>query len=159
MSITLNMMVGPPKDKSLDRKAVELFLERADRYVACGGSTAGILLSYVGSDLVLEPCYPEKGLMSYGTMGDIIVTEGVITLCAVADYFSGKRNRPKSETGAGKLIEMLEISDSVRIVFGTAVNPLHMKNSSLFFENKEKSLECIKSVLESMGKKVEIIKF
>ena len=157
MTVRLNIIAGPPADKSRDREAMELFLSEAEAYVVCGGSTAAMASAYLEKPLELEPDYPETGLMSYGYIGDFVVSEGVVTLCAVSEYLEGKRPLPAKKTGAGKLIELLLAADSIRIIFGTAVNPLHFGEKS--FSRKKKSLDVIKAELEKTGKKVEIIKF
>ncbi len=157
MTAKLNIIAGPPRDKVLDGEAIELFLEKADMYAVCGGSTALMVSAYVGKELILEPSYAEDGLMTYGHIGDFTVTEGVVTLMAVAKYLQGEAPRPHKDSGAGRLAELFDRAEEIRIIFGTAVNRMHTEEISL--RHKEKSLEDIKLQLEKLGKKVEIIKF
>lgn len=157
MTARLNILVGPPSEEIRDKEAIEFFLQEAETRVVCGGSTTLMLSRYMNIEPSVESEYPEEGLMSYGYMGDIVVTEGVVTLRAVADYLKGYRARPVDETGAGKLIALFEKADEVRIAFGTAKNPRHF--GVISFARKNESLELIKEELEKRGKKVEIVRF
>ena len=157
MTKKLNMMVGPPLDKSMDEEAVKVFSADADAFVACGGITSRVVSTWLGKELELEAEYFSDGLMSYGYIGDVIATEGVVTLCAVARYLEGVGKYPSKCSGAEKILQLFEQADLVRIVFGTSVNDEH--EGELAFEYKEASLYSIKEKLEDLGKKVEIIKF
>ena len=157
MTKKLNMMVGPPLDKSMDEEAVKVFSTDADAFVACGGITSRVVSTWLGKELELEAEYFSDGLMSYGYIGNVIATEGVVTLCAVARYLEGTGEYPSKSSGAEKILQLFEQADLVRIVFGTSVNDEH--DGELAFEYKEASLYSIKDKLEALGKKVEIIKF
>lgn len=151
------MIVGPPQDKAQDAKAVEAFIKGSDVHIACGGITSRIVSSYLKKELELEALYLPDGQMTYGHIGDVIATEGVITLTAVSSYLEGRGPLPYKGSGARRILEAFEDADRVRIIFGTSVNTDH--EGILCFENKEKSLRIIKKELEKLGKKVEIIKF
>ena len=157
MKNRLNMMVGPPCDKSRDKEAVEMFLKEAENHVVCGGITSRIVSLYLDKELQLEAEYFPDRLMSFGYIGDVIATEGVVTLNAIADYYEGEKAIPSEGSGARKILELFECADVVTVIFGTSVNEEH--EGSLAFENKTKSLYTIKHKLEGLGKKVEIINF
>ena len=153
----LNMIVGPPADKSRDKEAVELFKKDADMYVACGGITSRIVSLHLEKELELEAEYLYDGLMSYGHIDDVIVTEGVVTLCAVAAYLDGTGKIPSRGSGSRKILELVKQADLITIIFGTSVNEEHEGN--IAFKYKEESLYTIKHELEKRGKKIRIIKF
>ena len=157
MKKRLNMMVGPPSDKSRDGEAAELFLKAADDHVVCGGITSRIVSAYLDKELELEAEYFQDKLMSYGYIGSVIATEGVVTLNAIADYYEGVKEIPSEGSGARKIMELFDGADLITVIFGTCVNEEH--EGDLAFENKQKSLYKIKSKLEGLGKEVEIINF
>ena len=153
----LILMAGPPRDKSKDGDAIREFMTSADFRVVCGGTTSRILCRYLGKELVLEPKYFADGLMAYGCIGDIIATEGVVTLTATARYLAGEIEYLEEGTGSKKLAELLTDAHEIKMILGSAVNPEH--RGELDFKIKEKSLHQIKQELEKLGKKVDIIKF
>ncbi len=157
MKHRVNIIAGPPSDKSLDAEALERFFSAADVHIAMGGITSRLVCAYLGEELVLEPDYCVSGLMTYGTIGDVIAMEGVITLNVAANYLTGKGARPGKGSGCDKILEILLWADEIEFIFGTAYNPDHVGEMSL--ENKENSICTIKTELEKLGKKVDIIKY
>lgn len=135
MSSPLTLLVGPPRDSTMDRNIVWDWMDRPGGKVICGGTSASIVAREMGLQLEvsldgvkLDPEVPPMAAMK----GIELVTEGVLTLRKVLDLLQDVRAGGELPVGcergngAERLAYML-LRDATEIHFmvGTAINPAH----------------------------------
>lgn len=121
----LQVLTGPPFSKARDHEYASQLLNPGTKTVVCGGTTAEIVGRELQRPLTmslrsLDPSIPATSSME----GAALVTEGCITLSAVADmlqsgHVSGREN------GATELCRLFIHSDRIVFMVGTGINPAH----------------------------------
>lgn len=161
----LNILTGPPLEKSRDDEFVNEFLNKSGYKVICGGTSSKIVARVLNEDIKilnlnskLPPTYELKGID--------LVTEGAITLQKVDDFLDKYINgiydlqdiymgKSKEEADYKILEYMIEKSFKINIFLGRKTNKAHqniIKNIKL----RENIIENISSKLKKLGKKIEI---
>lgn len=121
----LQVLTGPPFAKERDAEYARQVLNPGTRSVICGGTTAEIVGRELGRPLAmtldaLDPAIPTTSEME----GAALVTEGCITLSAVADMLESG-DAPARLNGATRLRELFLHSDRILFLVGSGVNPAH----------------------------------
>lgn len=161
----LNILTGPPLEKTKDDEFVNEFLNKSGYKIICGGTSSKIVARILNEDIKilnlnsnLPPTYELKGID--------LVTEGAITLQKVDDFLDKYINgiydlqdlymgKSKDEVDYKILEYMIEKSSKINIFLGRKTNKAHeniIKNIKL----RENIIENISSKLKRLGKIVEI---
>lgn len=162
--VEVNIMVGPPVDKTKDDFYVARFMEGNTKKVVCGGTSSQIVSRYLNTPLKTSFDFPDKDVPPIGFIKGIdLTTEGVLTLRRVKDlsekYMSINDLTPKTFTkkdGASLLAEILfEEASHINFFVGQSVNVAHQ---GLEIDNtmKLKLVERLTSNLRAMGKIVTL---
>ncbi len=157
----LNIMTGPPLNRSYDEKIVNEFMNSKGLKIACGGTTLDII-SRITGNIVNNIFIPESSvrLPEYCIEGVDLCTEGAITLNRLNNLL--ERNILRSDDVVlSKLLTLIEMSDIINIYHGTASNSGH--NNSSFIEsgilNRGQTVIGLESNLKKLGKIVSVIKY
>lgn len=163
--LKVNLMVGPPLDKSQDDFYVERFLHGCDRRIVCGGTSSQIVARHLGKEVSTSLDFFDPEIPPIGYIDGIdLTTEGVITLrrlCELSfDYLSPSdlksKEFTKAKDGAGMLAQMLfEEATSVTFFVGQSVNVAH-QGLPIDTTMKLKLVETLSKNLVAMGKTVTV---
>jgi Stage II sporulation protein E (SpoIIE). len=166
--VTLNIMVGPPKDQNLDEKYVKEFMRTDGKKIICGGTTAQIVARVLKREIVTSFDYFNPEIPPTAKIEGIdLTTEGVLTLGKALDHIRVCTSSDSTmidflelndKDGASMLSKiLLEECTSVNFYVGCATNPAHQKNEpSLSLGVKLKLVEKMASYLRSLGKQVSV---
>lgn len=162
--LQVNIMVGPPVDKSQDNFYISKFIEGEGKKVVCGGTSSQIVARYLNKPLKTSFDFPDKEVPPIGFIDGIdLTTEGVLTLRRLLSlsekYLSINDLTPKSfqkKDGASMLANILfEEATHVHFFVGQNVNIAH-QGLPIDTTMKLKLVEKIAQSLSLMGKKVKI---
>lgn len=164
--VQVNMMFGPPSDRSDNERMLSLFFSREGRHIVCGGTTSTIAADYLGKPLVPNLEYLDPEIPPTASIDGVdLVTEGVITVSRVLEYaknYTGTNSDYEKwscgQDGASRIARMLfEDATDVEFFVGRAVNPAHQNpNLPINFNIKMRLVEELGEQLRKMGKKVKI---
>lgn len=132
---TATVWSGPPADRRRDQEVLRRLLAEEGTRIICGDTTARLVARLLDATLILEP-RPADGwrevppasrlVMPNGIEPVTLITEGVVTLRAVADRLAAVR-RPAElagrSDGASRLAKLLLEADRITFLVGLAVNP------------------------------------
>ncbi|HON66302.1 MAG TPA: SpoIIE family protein phosphatase [Phycisphaerae bacterium] len=121
----VNILTGPPAQKTDDTAVARAFVQLEGKKVVCGGTTAKLVSQQlkrrlaVGSDtsMIAPPDYRLDGID--------LATEGAVTLNQAYNILDEDPRRYERDTGVTRLCEMLRGADYVRFIVGTARNDGH----------------------------------
>ena len=136
--VQVNVMFGPPADRSDNERMLSLFFSKEGRHIVCGGTTSTIAAEYLGKPLVPNLEY-----------------------LAAKNYTGPNSDYEKwscGQDGASKIARMLfEDATDIEFFVGRAVNPAHQNpNLPINFNIKMRLVEELGEELRKMGKKVKI---
>lgn len=164
----INVMIGPPVDKSLDSFVVKKFISSHGKKVICGGTTAQIVGNVTGKEVVTNLEYVNPAIPPIANMDGIdLVTEGVLTMSRALEYarqYIESTGEMKSTAdmnrsdGASRLARLLlKESTSVHFFAGRAINPAHQNPEfPVNLGIKLKLVEDMTQCLRRMGKQVTV---
>lgn len=162
----VNLMIGPPSSKSLDKTMTHAFLEQEGTKIVCGGTTNRIVAGFLKKPLHATLDYADSDLPPmYQLEGVDLATEGVVTISRVLEYADeyrgGTQLHPRWEgrrDGASCIArELFERATDVDFFVGCAMNPAHQNPKlSLAFGAKFQLIERLSQSLEKMGKRVNV---
>lgn len=164
----VNVIIGPPVDKSMDVDVINKFICEEGKKVVCGGTTSQIVSRITGKKVVTNLNYIDPSVPPTAKIEGIdLTTEGVLTMSKVVEYaqkyISSKNNlndfyEINKQDGASKLAKLLvEESTSVHFFVGRAINPAHQNpDFPLNLGMKLKLVKDIENCLISLGKKVVV---
>lgn len=160
----VNLMVGPPVDKTKDDFYIAQFLEQEGKKVVCGGTSSQIVARYLKTDVRAEFSFPDKEVPPIAHIDGIdLTTEGVLTLRKllqlVEKYISPSDLSPKyfvKKDGASLLADMLcEKATHINFYVGQGVNVAH-QGLPIDTTMKLKLIEKLSADLEKAGKIVTV---
>lgn len=163
-AVHVNIMVGPPVDKSKDDFYISRFLEGDSKKVVCGGTSSTIVARYLGTTVKADFDFPDKEVPPIGHIDGIdLTTEGVLTLRKLVElsekYLSHTDLTPKTFTkrdGASLLADMLfEKATHVKFFVGQSINAAH-QGLPIDITMKLKLVDTISENLKKAGKTVEV---
>lgn len=161
----VDVMVGPPFDKSMDETVSTNFLNEKGMKVVCGGTTSQIIARKLGEEIRTALDYIDADIPPIGYIKGIdLVTEGVITLRRVLElsdkYLDSSATEGKSfrkKDGATLLTKLLfEKASDVKIYVGRGVNAAH-SDLPIDITMKLKLVERLAGNLKKAGKNVELL--
>lgn len=117
------IVTGAPRSRESDKKLGEIIRNYKGRIIVCGGTTAKIVARELGKDVKADRS-PSGSLPPASIIEGIdLVTEGMLTLTAVADRLAKKvMLSDMPEDPAKRFINMLRETDQVEFVVGTKIN-------------------------------------
>lgn len=163
----VNLMFGPPRNKSDDSIMCNLFFKQPGKHIVSGGTTCNIASRYLNKPIIADlDMYVKEDVPPMAKIeGCDLVTEGVITLSKVLEYSSSfLYNNEKfydwlyDNDGASLVARsLLEDATDVDFFVGTAINPAHQNpNLPISFNIKMQIVEGLASKLREIGKNVTI---
>lgn len=162
----VNILVGPPLDKTLDEYVVNKFMKENGKKVICGGTTAQIVSRVIEKEIVTSFNYIDPSIPPTAKIEGVeLTTEGVLTLYKALEYaekYISSDNimeafvNINNEDGASKLAKLLlEESTSIHFFVGRAINPAHQNPEfPLNLGMKLKLVNDMENCLKSLGKRV-----
>ena len=163
-AVHVNIMVGPPVDKTKDDFYIARFLEGDSKKIVCGGTSSTIVARYLGTSVKADFDFPDKDVPPIGHIDGIdLTTEGVLTMRRLLElsekYVSPKDLTPKTFTkkdGASLLAQLLfEEATVVHFFVGQSINAAH-QGLPIAITMKLKLVESLAANLRLMGKNVMI---
>ncbi|QOX64144.1 SpoIIE family protein phosphatase [Anoxybacterium hadale] len=166
--VTLNIMVGPPKDRDEDDVFIHDFINLEGKKVICGGTTAQVASRVLKREIVTSFDYFNPEIPPTAKIEGIdLTTEGVLTLGKALEQiriYSSSDSTMKDllglneKDGASMLSKiLLEESTSINFFVGRAANPAHQTpEAAISLSAKLKLVEKIASYLRELGKQVTI---
>ena len=163
-AVHVNIMVGPPVDKTKDDFYIARFLEGDSKKAVCGGTSSTIVARYLNTTVKADFDFPDKEVPPIGHIDGIdLTTEGVLTLRKLVElsekYLSHTDLTPKTFTkrdGASLLADMLfEKATHVKFFVGQSINAAH-QGLPIDITMKLKLVDTISKNLKLAGKTVEV---
>lgn len=166
--VTLNVMVGPPKDQNEDDVFIRDFMNLDGKKVICGGTTAQVASRVLKREIITSFDYFNPEIPPTAKIEGIdLTTEGVLTLGKALEQiriYSSSDSTMKDllglneKDGASMLSKiLLEESTSINFFVGRAANPAHQTpEAAISLSAKLKLVEKIASYLRELGKQVTI---
>ncbi len=165
----VNLMFGPPQEKSDNNKMLALFFAKQGKHIVSGGTTSSITAEYLGKPLEASVDYIDPDIPPTAKIQGVdLVTEGVLTINRVVEYakdYLGDKLlcndwRTKKD-GASQIARMLfDDATDINLYIGRAINPAHQNpNLPIGFNIKMQLAEELRSTLRKMGKTVNISYF
>lgn len=131
---TVNILTGPPANRTKDVPTVKDFLLRDGKKIVSGGTTSKIVADVLGTEVSVEyDPYSTMTPAKYDITGVDLVTEGAITLNQVYNIFDEDPDAFDEVNGVTQLHEELLTADRVNIIMGQAINPA---NKDISFRQK-----------------------
>lgn len=162
----VNLMIGPPLNKSDDEKTMQLFFSKEGKRIVCGGTTSTLVSRYLNSPIETKIDYVDPSIPPMGYIKGVdLVTEGVITIgkvLEVARKYSSSTDLSifwkNKKDGASQICEMLfEEATDINFFVGRAINPSHQNpDLPINIDIKLRLIEDLAVCLEEMGKKIKI---
>jgi hypothetical protein len=123
----LMLSTGPPVDKAKDSYVADLVKNFDGKKIVSGSTTAELLSREWLEPVIDEPAHYPGFPPTSRMKGADLVTEGVITLNAVAEILDGyKPTYVLSQTPPDRIIKMLLESDEITILMGAKLNKSHL---------------------------------
>ncbi|QSX05820.1 SpoIIE family protein phosphatase [Sedimentibacter sp. zth1] len=160
----IDIFIGPPVDKSLDKELAKLMTKGNSKKILCGGTTALIAQRELNRELNVDIDTMREGIPPIAYIdGFDLVTEGVLTLGKTLEMIKEFNKNTydnyiddKDYNGCSLLTKML-IQESTHINFyiGKAVNPAHQNpNFPTGFNIKLKIIYDLIEELKKAGKEI-----
>ena len=119
----VSMFTGPPANRQSDGIMVQRFMDLPGEKVVCGGTTADIVASWLGTTVEVEQESTNTHVPPrYAIPGIDVVTEGAVTLNQVCNLLDLDIPLLKEDNGVADLHNLLRAADCVHIIHGTARN-------------------------------------
>lgn len=163
--LVVDIMVGPPVDKTKDDFYIDRFLSGNGKKVVCGGTSSIIVARHLGKEVRTKFDFPDKDIPPIATIEGIdLATEGVLTirkLLSLAEkYLSPNDLTPKfftKQDGASLLADILfEKATHINFYVGQSINSAH-QDLPIDITMKLKLVEAIAKSLQKAGKQVTVL--
>ena len=165
----MNLMIGPPSNRSDAKKMVALFLAKIGKHIVCGGSTSNMVADYLGKPLKPDLNFYDPEIPPTATLEGIdLVTEGVITINRVLEYAQNYLEDNRSyeqwssrQDGASRIARLLfEEATDINFFVGRAINPAHQNpDLPINFNIKMQLVSELAECLKKMGKRIKVSYF
>jgi hypothetical protein len=120
----VNVLTGPPADRSQDRSVVKQFMAMEGAKVVCGGTTSQIVADCLARPIAVEQ-NPDLALAPprYMIDGIDLVTEGAVTLNQAYNILEVDPTTLEEQSGVTEMVDLLRSADRVNFMVGVAPNP------------------------------------
>lgn len=153
----LNILTGPPEQRSEDRSFVATFMSKEGKKLICGSTTADIVARELNRKV--ELIHNSLGFASppeYRMEGLDMVSEGALLLNQAVNLLDEPVERWGDQTSVERFCRLLLEADIITFMVGNAVNEAHL--SPLFkqvgVKPRRTAIGILKEKLESMNKLV-----
>lgn len=154
----VTVITGPAGERQNMPRMLNDFLSSTGKKVICGGTTSHLVAEKLGKSVEVDMRYLDSGLPPTARLEGIdLVTEGMLTLNRVVDYL--KNGIPENEENAAtELLNILNESDGITFMVGTARNAAHQnENFPPELLLRRRVVDTMAELLRRRGKVVEII--
>ncbi|NLW87335.1 MAG: SpoIIE family protein phosphatase [Planctomycetes bacterium] len=155
--IAVNILTGPPADKSTDKQVVADFMASEGLKIVCGGSTSAMLANVLGRHVDIQQ--DDKSLIAPPRCkidGIDLVTEGAVTLNQAYNILDADAATYSEVSSVTELCCLLQVADKVSITMGSAKNPagddIAFRQQGII--NRSRIVELLAGKLREMGKLV-----
>jgi len=122
----LNILSGPPGNKTMDTAVIKEFMQMKGKKAVCGSTTVEMIARNLKVPVTMETISTEfHKPPAYKIDGIDLATEGAITLNQVYNIIEEKEDKLASDTSVSDLYRLLHNADTINIIIGTASNPAH----------------------------------
>jgi serine/threonine protein phosphatase PrpC len=161
----INVMIGPPKDKKLDKKVVKEFNKRQGQKIICGGTTSQITARVLEKEIITTFDYINEKLPPIARIdGFELVTEGLLTLKETLNRLKrfNENNQEKIDSesldGATLLLKKLvNEGNTIHFFIGRAINKaFHNQQIPFELSTKYNIIKKIIKELEKLDKEIKM---
>lgn len=164
----VNLFTGPPKNKEDDEKLMYEFMHTEGKKVVSGGTSANIASRILHKEIITKVDRSNPDVPPMATIEGLdLVTEGVLTMGKSLKLLKQYENDEfdaeffdelDANNGASKLAKLIiEECTELNLFVGTAINEAHQESDLTFDLSLRMNLvEQLKSVVEKMGRKVQV---
>lgn len=162
--VSVNLMIGPPVDKTKDDYYIGQFLQGDSKKVVCGGTSSQLVARHLNKKLITKFEFPDPDVPPIGFIEGIdLTTEGFLTMRRLLElsekYLSTSDLSPKKQhkkDGASLLANLLfEDATDINFFVGQSVNIAH-QGLPIDTTMKLKLVEQLAHNLKKMGKNVNL---
>lgn len=165
----MNMLFGPPSNRSDADRMMALFFSKEGKHIICGGTTSSIAAKYLGKPLKPSLNFERSDIPPIAELEGVdLVTEGVITVNRVLEYAKDYLDKNESyeqwsfkRDGASLISRLLfEEATDINFYVGRAINPAHQNpDLPINFSIKMNLVEELSACLKKMGKRIKVSYF
>lgn len=165
----MNMLFGPPSNRSDCDRMMSLFFSKEGKHIICGGTTASIAAKYLNKPVKASLNFEQSDVPPIAEIEGVdLVTEGVITVNKVLEYAKDYLGENKyyehwsfKRDGASLISRLLfEEATDINFYVGKAINPAHQNPElPINFSIKMNLVEELSACLEKMGKRIKVSYF
>ncbi len=165
----MNMLFGPPSNRSDCNRMMALFFSKEGKHIICGGTTSSIAAKYLGMPLRPSLRFEAADVPPIAEIDGVdLVTEGVITVNKVLTYAEDYLNDNESyeqwsckRDGASLISRLLfEEATDINFYVGRAINPAHQNPElPINFSIKMNLVSELSKCLQKMGKRIKVSYF
>ena len=165
----MNMLFGPPSNRSDCDRMMSLFFSKEGKHIICGGTTSSIAAKYLGKPLKASLNFERSDVPPIAELEGVdLVTEGVITVNKVLEYANDYLDKNElyeqwnfKRDGASLISRLLfEEATDINFYVGRAINPAHQNpDLPINFSIKMNLVEELSACLRQMGKRIKVSYF
>ena len=165
----MNMLFGPPSNRSDCDRMMSLFFSKEGKHIICGGTTSSIAAKYLGKPLEASLNFERSDVPPIAELEGVdLVTEGVITVNKVLEYAKDYLDKNElyeqwnfKRDGASLISRLLfEEATDINFYVGRAINPAHQNpDLPINFSIKMNLVEELSACLRQMGKRIKVSYF
>ena len=165
----MNMLFGPPSNRSDCDRMMSLFFSKEGKHIICGGTTSSIAAKYLGKPLKASLNFERSDVPPIAELEGVdLVTEGVITVNKVLEYAKDYLDKNElyeqwnfKRDGASLISRLLfEEATDINFYVGRAINPAHQNpDLPINFSIKMNLVEELSACLRQMGKRIKVSYF
>ena len=165
----MNMLFGPPSNRSDCSRMMSLFFSKEGKHIICGGTTSSIAANYLGKPLKPSLNFVRSDVPPIAELEGVdLVTEGVITVNKVLAYAKDYLDKNEfyeqwnfKRDGASLISRLLfEEATDINFYVGRAINPAHQNpDLPINFNIKMNLVEELSACLKQMGKRIKVSYF
>ena len=165
----MNMLFGPPSNRSDCDRMMSLFFSKEGKHIICGGTTSSIAAKYLGKPLKASLNFERSDVPPIAELEGVdLVTEGVITVNKVLEYAKDYLDKNElyeqwnfKRDGASLISRLLfEEATDINFYLGRAINPAHQNpDLPINFSIKMNLVEELSACLRQMGKRIKVSYF
>ncbi|MBQ8348587.1 MAG: SpoIIE family protein phosphatase [Ruminococcus sp.] len=165
----MNLLFGPPSNRSDCNRMMSLFFSKEGKHIICGGTTSTIAAKYLRKPLRPSLNFERSDIPPTAELEGVdLVTEGVITVNKVLEYAKDYLDKNEcyeqwsfKRDGAALICRLLfEEATDINFYVGRAINPAHQNpDLPINFSIKMNLVEELSACLKKMGKRIKVSYF
>lgn len=165
----MNLLFGPPSNRSDCNRMMSLFFSKEGKHIICGGTTSSIAAKYLRRPLRPSLNFESSDIPPIAELDGVdLVTEGVITVNRVLEYAKDYLDKNEcyelwnfKRDGAALICRLLfEEATDINFFVGRAINPAHQNpDLPINFSIKMNLVEELSDCLKKMGKRIKVSYF